>query len=83
MTFIATRAINVYVATKWLINNNLDKFFKDVTNVKLPSYLYIDNSGNTNSIVRIRESDYHYKLGEVFKVFIPQNVYLDRRNNKP
>ncbi|MEI0549397.1 vWA domain-containing protein [Brachyspira intermedia] len=45
------------------------------------SYLYIDNSGNTNSIVRIRESDYHYKLGEVFKVFIPQNVYLDRRNN--
>ncbi|TVL83905.1 vWA domain-containing protein [Brachyspira hyodysenteriae] len=47
----------------------------------LNSYLYIDNSGNTNSIVRIRESDYHYKLGEVFKVFIPQNVYLDRRNN--
>ena len=45
------------------------------------SYLYIDNSGSTNSIIRIRESDYHYKLGEVFKVFIPQNVYLDRRNN--
>ncbi|AEM22776.1 hypothetical protein Bint_2165 [Brachyspira intermedia PWS/A] len=45
------------------------------------SYLHIDNSGSTNSIVRIRESDYHYKLGEVFKVFIPQNVYLDRRNN--
>ena len=31
------------LATKWLINNNLDKFFKDVTNVKLPSYLYIDD----------------------------------------
>lgn len=45
------------------------------------SYLHIDNSGSTNSIIRIRESDYHYKLGEVFKVFIPQNVYLDRRNN--
>ncbi|ACN83620.1 von Willebrand factor A [Brachyspira hyodysenteriae] len=47
----------------------------------LNSYLYIDNSGNTNSIIRIRESDYHYKLGEVFKVFIPNNVYLDNRNN--
>ncbi|OEJ14796.1 hypothetical protein BFL38_08135 [Brachyspira hampsonii] len=45
------------------------------------SYLYIDNSGNSNSIVRIKESDYHYKLGEVFKIFIPQNIYLDNRNN--
>ena len=34
---------NLMLATKWLINNNLDKFFKDVTNVKLPSYLYIDD----------------------------------------
>lgn len=47
----------------------------------LNSYLYIDNSGNTNSLIRIRESDYHYKLGEVFKIFIPNNVYLDNRNN--
>ena len=30
---------NLMLATKWLINNNLDKFFKDVTNVKLPSLL--------------------------------------------
>ena len=34
---------NLILATKWLISNNLDKFFKDVTNVKLPSYLYIDD----------------------------------------
>ena len=34
---------NLMLATKWLINNNLDKFFKDVTNIKLPSYLYIDD----------------------------------------
>ena len=34
---------NLMLATKWLINNNLDMFFKDVTNVKLPSCLYIDD----------------------------------------
>ena len=34
---------NLLLAAKWLINNNLDKFFKDVTNIKLPSYLYIDD----------------------------------------
>ena len=34
---------NLMLAAKWLINNNLDKFFKDITNVKLPSYLYIDD----------------------------------------
>lgn len=34
---------NLILATKWLINNNLDKFFMDVTNIKLPSYLYIDD----------------------------------------
>ena len=34
---------NLMLAVKWLINNNLDKFFKDVTNTKLSSYLYIDD----------------------------------------
>ena len=34
---------NLILATKWLIKNNLDNFFKDVTNVKIPSYLYIDD----------------------------------------
>lgn len=34
---------NLILATKWLIKNDLDKYFKDVTNVKIPSYLYIDD----------------------------------------
>ncbi len=34
---------NLMLSTKWLINNNLDKFFRDVTNVKIPSFLYIDD----------------------------------------
>ena len=34
---------NLMLSTKWLIENNLDIYFKDVTNIKLPSYLYIDD----------------------------------------
>ena len=34
---------NLLLSSKCLINNNLDKYFTDVTNVKLPSYLYIDD----------------------------------------
>lgn len=34
---------NLILATKWLIQNNIDKYFKDVTNTKIPSYLYIDD----------------------------------------
>ncbi len=34
---------NMLLSSKWLVENNLDKYFKDVTNVKLPSYLYIDD----------------------------------------
>ena len=34
---------NLMLATKWLIKNNLDIFFKDVTNNKIPSFLYIDD----------------------------------------
>lgn len=34
---------NLMLSTKWLIKNDLDKYFKDVTNVKIPSYLYIDD----------------------------------------
>ena len=47
------------------INNNLDKFFKDVTNVKLPSYLYIDDR------TLCFKGDYHKTLEEIenFKVY--------------
>lgn len=34
---------NLMLATKWLIKNNIDGYFKDVTNTKLPSFLYIDD----------------------------------------
>lgn len=34
---------NLILATKWLIKYDLDKYFKDVTNTKIPSYLYIDD----------------------------------------
>ena len=34
---------NLMLASRWLIENNLDKYFKDVTNVKIPCYLFIDD----------------------------------------
>lgn len=56
---------NLMLATKWLINNNLDKFFKDVTNIKLPSFLYIDDR------TICFEGDYNKLLYEIenFKVY--------------
>lgn len=34
---------NLMLSAKWLIKNKIDKYFKDVTNVKLPSFLYVDD----------------------------------------
>lgn len=34
---------NVILATKWLLENNIDKYFEDVTNIKIPAHLYIDD----------------------------------------
>jgi len=34
---------NMLIASKWLIENKLDKFFKDVTNIKIPAFLHIDD----------------------------------------
>lgn len=34
---------NLLLAAKWLTDNKIDKYFKDITNVKIPSYLYIDD----------------------------------------
>ena len=34
---------NLLLSVKWLINNKIDAYFKDVTNVKIPSYLHIDD----------------------------------------
>ena len=56
---------NLLLAAKWLINNNLDKFFKDVTNIKLPSYLYIDDR------TICFKGNYHKTLEDIknFKVY--------------
>ncbi len=34
---------NLMLSAKWLVENNIDKYFKDITNIKLPSFLYIDD----------------------------------------
>lgn len=34
---------NLMLSAKWLFDNRIDKYFKDITNTKLPSYLYIDD----------------------------------------
>ena len=31
------------LATKWLIDNKIDKYFSDVTNVKPPAFIYLDD----------------------------------------
>jgi len=36
---------NPKMATNWLVKNGIYKYFKDVTNVKLPAYLYLDDRG--------------------------------------
>ena len=41
---------------KWLKTNDLDKYFTDITNKKLPAYLYIDDraicfNGNYNDLL--------------------------------
>ena len=56
---------NLMLAAKWLIKNDLDKFFKDITNVKLPSYLYIDDR------CICFKGDYNKTLNEIenFKVY--------------
>ena len=34
---------NLMLSAKWLIENDIDKYFSDITNIKIPSYLYIDD----------------------------------------
>ncbi len=41
MKLFTTRKTNL--AKQWLIDNNLDKYFLDVTNTKEPAWLYIDD----------------------------------------
>ena len=34
---------NSLEASRWLMENKIDKYFKNVTNVKIPAYLYLDD----------------------------------------
>ena len=34
---------NILLSEKWLIENKIDKYFKDITNVKILAFLYIDD----------------------------------------
>lgn len=34
---------NLMLSAKWLYENKIDKYFKDITNIKIPSYIYIDD----------------------------------------
>ena len=56
---------NLLLASKWLIDNNIDKYFKDITNVKIPAYLYIDDR-----CIRF-DGDYTETIKEIdnFKVY--------------
>lgn len=54
------------LATEWLIKNKIDKYFKDVTNVKYPAYIYLDDRA-----VQFR-GDYKTTFDEIekFNIFI-------------
>lgn len=34
---------NAKLSGKWLTENNLDEYFKDITNIKIPAFLHIDD----------------------------------------
>ena len=34
---------NLLLSAKWLIDNGIDKYFSDITNIKIPSILQIDD----------------------------------------
>lgn len=47
---------NRLLASKWIIKNNLDNYIDDVTNIKEPAWLYIDDrclkfNGNYQDII--------------------------------
>ena len=47
---------NIILTTKWLIENNIDKYFEDITNTKDLAWLYIDDrcinfNGDFNNLI--------------------------------
>ena len=58
---------NLMLSVQWLSKNKIDQYFKDVTNVKIPSYLYIDDrcicfKGNySNTLDEIKQFKVYWK----------------------
>ena len=58
---------NLLLSAKWLIDNKIDKYFLDITNVKIPSFLQIDDraicfNGNFDNLIsQIEEFKVWYK----------------------
>ncbi len=58
---------NLLLCAKWLINNNLDIYFKDITNIKIPAFLHIDDrsicfDGNyQNTLKNIKQFKVYWK----------------------
>ena len=58
---------NILLCAKWLIDNNIDIYFKDITNIKIPAFLYIDDrsicfNGNYKSTLEnIKQFNVHWK----------------------
>ena len=58
---------NLLLASKWLIKNQIDKYFKDVTNIKIPAYLCIDdrtirfNGNYTKTLKEIKSFQVYWK----------------------
>lgn len=50
---------NLLLSAKWLIENNIDHYFCDITNIKLPSYIFIDDRA-----IKF-EGDYIIALNEI------------------
>ncbi|MBO6087063.1 hypothetical protein J6P92_01800 [bacterium] len=60
---------NLKLSTQWLIDNRIDKYFKDITNVKIPAYLHINDRAICFS------GDYKITIDNVkkFKVYWKKN----------
>lgn len=58
---------NLILSAKWLFENKIDKYFKDITNIKIPSYLHIDdrcicfNGDYNNAIEEIKNFKAYWK----------------------
>ena len=58
-------------ATEWLQNNGIYKYFKDVTNIKLPAYICVDDRALKF------DGDYNKTLDEIENLmFIGKNKFL-------